>query len=85
LKLRELVKEYPQYREKAEQCRILEVTSEDFYGGGYQDILTRVPSVLKAEEKLGWKPVTGIDEALRKTLDFYLVEEKDKIAQFLDI
>jgi len=85
VKLRELVKDYPLYREKAEQCRILEVTSEDFYGGGYQDILTRVPSVLKAEEKLGWKPVTGIDEALRKTLDFYLVEEKDKIAQFLDI
>jgi nucleoside-diphosphate-sugar epimerase len=84
-KLKELVKEYPLYRDKAEQCTIMEVTSEDFYGSGYQDILTRVPSIGKAEEKLGWRPVTGIDEALRKTLDFYLVEEKDKIAQFLNI
>ncbi len=31
------------------------VTSEDFYGSGYQDILTRVPSIRKAEEMLGWK------------------------------
>jgi len=82
-KLRDLVKEYPRYRERAETCRIVEVTSEDFYGKGYQDIVTRVPSIAKAAERLGWVPATGIDEALKKTLDFYLIEEGEKIERFV--
>lgn len=81
-KLRELMKNYPLYRERTEQSRIVEVSSEEFYGSGYQDILTRVPSIKKAEERLGWKPRTGIDEALRHTLDFYLIEN-DNTAQVL--
>ncbi len=81
VKLIELVGEYPHFRDKAEKCRLVEVTSGEFYGSGYQDILTRVPSVRAAKEKLGWEPITAIDDALRKTLDFYLVEEKDKIVQ----
>jgi len=84
-KLRELVKEYPQYRDRAEKCRIVEVTSEEFYGSGYQDIVTRVPSIRNAAEKLDWKPVTDIDEALKKTLDFYLVDEGEKIEQFVSL
>ncbi len=81
--LRDLVKEYPEYRERAENCRIVEVSSDTFYGKGYQDMLTRVPSVANAEKRLGWKPVTAITDALRKTLEFYLVEEKEKIASLL--
>ena len=83
IKLRDMVKEYPDYRDRAENCRIVEVTSDTFYGKGYQDMLTRVPSVRNAEERLGWKPKTGIDDALRKTLEFYLVEEKEKIEHLL--
>jgi nucleoside-diphosphate-sugar epimerase len=82
-KLIALVKEYPAYRDKAESCKIIEVTSDAYYGKGYQDMLTRVPSVKNAEKRLGWKPVTGIDEALRKTLDFYLIEEREKIEHLL--
>lgn len=82
-KLRELVKEYPPYRMRAESCRILDVSSEEFYGGGYQDIVTRVPSIRNAWERLGWKPVTPIDEALKKTLDFYLIDEGEKIERFI--
>jgi len=82
-KLIALVREYPAYREKADACRIIEVTSDAYYGKGYQDMLTRVPSVKNAEQRLGWKPVTGIDEALHKTLDFYLVEEREKIEHLL--
>lgn len=82
-KLRDLIATYPAYKEKAEKCRIEEITSDQFYGKGYQDMLTRVPSVRRAKEKLGWEPVTGIDEALKKTLDFYLVEEKEKIEHLL--
>ncbi len=82
-KLRALVMEYPAYREKAEKCQIVEVSSGDFYGKGYQDMLTRVPSVKNAKKCLGWEPVTTIDDALRKTLEFYLVEERQKIEHLL--
>jgi nucleoside-diphosphate-sugar epimerase len=83
LKLREMVKQYPDYAEKAENCVIAETTSDIFYGKGYQDMLTRVPSVLNAKKKLGWEPTTGIDEALKHTLDFYLIEQREKIEHLL--
>jgi len=82
-KLLALVKEYPAYRQRAEECQVVETTSDSYYGKGYQDMLTRVPSIRNAGERLGWKPQTGIDEALRKTLDFYLIEEKEKIEHLL--
>jgi nucleoside-diphosphate-sugar epimerase len=82
-KLIALVREYPDYKERADNCKIIEVTSGDFYGKGYQDMLTRVPSVKNAKERLGWEPTTTIDDALKKTLDFYLVEEKEKIEHLL--
>jgi len=84
-RLRDLVKEYPHYRSRAESCRILDVTSEEFYGSGYQDIVTRVPSIKNAAQRLGWAPMTGIDEALKKTLDYYLVHEGEKIEQFISL
>jgi nucleoside-diphosphate-sugar epimerase len=83
LKLRDMVKEYPGYAEKADKCVIAETTADQFYGKGYQDMLTRVPSVQNAKNKLGWEPKTGIDEALRKTLDFYLIEQREKIEHLL--
>jgi len=82
-KLRDMVAEFPLYREKAEKCVIEEISSDTFYGKGYQDMLTRVPSVRRAKECLGWEPVTTVDEALRKTLEFYLVDEREKLSEFL--
>ncbi len=83
LKLIEMVKQYPDYREKAENCQIIEVTSGEFYGKGYQDMLTRVPSVKNAKERLGWEPTTTVEEALKHTLDFYLIEDREKIQHLL--
>jgi nucleoside-diphosphate-sugar epimerase len=83
LKLRDMVQQYPDYAEKAANCVIAETTSDAFYGKGYQDMLTRVPSVQNAKKKLGWEPKTGIDEALKQTLDFYLIEQREKIEHLL--
>ncbi len=82
-KLLSLVKEYPAYRERAEACKLIEVSSGTFYGKGYQDMLTRVPSIKNAKKCLDWEPTTSIDDALRKTLDFYLIEEREKIEHLL--
>jgi len=57
---------------------IIEVSSNEYYGEGYQDISTRKPSIKKAQELLGWEPVVDLDSALEKTLEFFIEESKVK-------
>jgi nucleoside-diphosphate-sugar epimerase len=67
-----MVKTYPQYAPLAEKTKLITVNSNDYYGKGYQDVLTRVPSIKNAEQYLGWRPTTDLKTALRKTLDYHL-------------
>jgi nucleoside-diphosphate-sugar epimerase len=71
-RLIETVAAHPEFGEKARRTPIVNVSSGDYYGEGYQDILTRVPSIRRAREILGWEPKVSLDEALRLTVDFYL-------------
>ncbi len=79
LSIRELAHElvaavagYPKFAALAQRAEIVTVTSEEYYGAGYQDVTARVPSIAKAERLLGWRPTTDFRTGLRKTLDFYL-------------
>jgi len=67
-----LVRTYPAYASLADQTKLVTVSSKDYYGKGYQDVLTRVPSIRNAEQYLGWKPTTDLKTALLKTLDYHL-------------
>jgi nucleoside-diphosphate-sugar epimerase len=67
-----LIRSYPAYASMADAVRIVTVPSGDYYGAGYQDIQSRVPSIRNAEQYLGWKPLTDLTTALRKTLDYHL-------------
>ena len=75
-----LIKTYPKYAALAENTKIVAVSSGDYYGKGYQDILTRVPSIKNAEKYLGWKPTTDFKTALRKTLDYHLGRPSQELA-----
>jgi nucleoside-diphosphate-sugar epimerase len=77
----ELIKTYPKYAKLAENVKIVTVTSADYYGEGYQDIQTRVPSVRNAEKYLGWKPTTDLKTALRKTLDYHLGRPSSELSE----
>jgi nucleoside-diphosphate-sugar epimerase len=68
-KLIHIIGTYPGCAERVEQVKLVTVESGDYYGQGYQDIMTRVPSIKNAEQHLGWKPRTDLETALRKTLD----------------
>src|ERR1019366_7578011 len=63
----------------AKKTRIVKVSSRKYYGEGYQDITTRVPSVAKAKRLLGWTPKTDFSTGLKKTLDFYLKGRKPPV------
>ncbi len=76
-KLLAAVKSYPEYKTVASKARIVSVESKDYYGKGYQDIMTRTPSIQRAKDKLGWTPKTSFDKAIRLTLDFYLKGRKE--------
>jgi nucleoside-diphosphate-sugar epimerase len=67
-----LIKTYPKYSSLADNVKLVTVKSGEYYGEGYQDILTRVPSIKNAEKYLGWKPTADLKTALRKTLDYHL-------------
>jgi nucleoside-diphosphate-sugar epimerase len=71
-KLIAAVAAYPAYAAKARATEVIEVSSKEYYGEGYQDIMTRVPSIAKARRVLGWEPSVGMDEAIRRTVAFYL-------------
>ena len=72
-KLRDLYQNHPEC--SGRPCsEIIEVEHEKYYGEGYQDILNRRPSIEKAKTLLDWEPKTGLDQALRDTLDYFLKE-----------
>ena len=67
----ELAKAYPEYRESASRVKVLEVTSADYYGKGYQDVQNRVPRIDNTMAELGWAPKVAMKDALRHIFDAY--------------
>lgn len=67
----ELALTYPEYREQAKQVRMVETTSEDYYGKGYQDVQNRMPKIDNTCRDLGWHPKVSMREALVKIFDAY--------------
>ncbi len=63
---------YPKYSDKAKAVKLIDIDGKTYFGEGYQDVSLRVPAIRHANQQLGWKPAVGIEEGLKKTLDFYL-------------
>ena len=66
--------EFPQLEERAKATTIEAVTSQKYFGEGYQDIQARVPAIAAAKERLGWAPTTDLDTAIRKTISYYVAQ-----------
>lgn len=74
--LLEMIKEnYPAYAKKADAVQLITADAQSYYGVGYQDVQLRVPSIKRAEKQLQWHPKVGLEEGLKRTLDFYLKTE----------
>jgi nucleoside-diphosphate-sugar epimerase len=68
----EILREFPGFEDLERRIRIEEVSSGDYYGEGYQDILTRVPDIENARKYLGWEPRVDLRESLRRTIAYYV-------------
>ena len=62
---------YPEYESQARNVNIVEVTSADYYGKGYQDIKSRVPFIDNTREELDWAPLVDVNTALGKIMETY--------------
>lgn len=69
-------KEYPEYREQAEQTRVVSVPAQEYFGTGYQDIQTRVPSIEAVRTRLGWVPKHNLRSAIKLTLDYHIAHRE---------
>jgi nucleoside-diphosphate-sugar epimerase len=67
----DLAKTYPEYKRNAAKVKLLEVTSGEYYGKGYQDVQNRVPSIASTMKELGWKPKVDMKAALKHIFDAY--------------
>ena len=66
---------YPEYREHAENAKVVVVPSAKYFGKYYQDIQKRVPSIANARKHLGWKPKVDLKTAIKRTLDYHLAHK----------
>jgi nucleoside-diphosphate-sugar epimerase len=67
----ELAKSYPEYRDSAAKVKLVEVTSGEYYGKGYQDVQNRVPAIANTMKDLGWAPTVDMKTALKHIFDAY--------------
>jgi nucleoside-diphosphate-sugar epimerase len=67
----ELAKSYPEYRDNAAKVKLVEVTSGEYYGKGYQDVQNRVPKIDNTMSELGWAPTVDMPTALKRIFDAY--------------
>jgi nucleoside-diphosphate-sugar epimerase len=70
-------KDHPFRKERGiPEGRMVETSSGEFYGKGYQDVMRRTPSIKRMQETFGFQPKVSMKESLRKAIDFFVEEHK---------
>ena len=69
--LLEMAKNYPEYAAGLARVQVVETSSGEYYGAGYQDVQNRVPKIENTRRILEWSPVVGMEEALKGIFDYY--------------
>lgn len=71
-----MAREYPEYAAALDRVRLVETTSGEYYGQGYQDVTNRMPSISNTQRDLNWAPQVLMHDALRGIFDYY----RDQVA-----
>jgi len=67
----DLARQYPEYAENVAKVKVLETTSGEYYGKGYQDTQHRVPKITNTMADLDWAPKVTFEDALRSIFEAY--------------
>ncbi|GGP18730.1 bifunctional UDP-4-keto-pentose/UDP-xylose synthase [Silvimonas iriomotensis] len=67
----DLAKQYPEYADGVAKVQVVETTSGEYYGKGYQDVQNRVPKIDNTKTDLNWAPKTSMADALKGIFDAY--------------
>ena len=67
----DLAMTYPEYKDGAAKVKMVDTTSMNYYGKGYQDVQNRVPKIENTMQELGWKPQVTMQDALKHIFDAY--------------
>jgi nucleoside-diphosphate-sugar epimerase len=72
-----LAKQRPEYRDHAARVQLLETSSGNYYGAGYQDVERRVPAIANTTRDLDWSPRVTMQQALDRLFDHYKGQLED--------
>ena len=67
----DLARQYPEYADSVAKVKVLETTSGEYYGKGYQDTQHRVPKITNTMADLDWAPKVTFEAALRSIFEAY--------------
>ena len=70
---------FPGYENIRSQITITTAKGEEYYGKGYQDLVTRVPKIDNAKNILGWSPTTDMRTAIYKTIAYYQAQRPENL------
>ena len=70
---------FPGYEDIRSQITITTAKGEEYYGQGYQDLVTRVPKIDNARNILGWTPTTDMRKAIYKTIAYYQAQRPENL------
>ena len=71
-----LAAQYPVFAQGAKKTQIVTISSDEYYGKGYQDVQHRVPKIDNTMDELNWKPTINLDGALTRIFDAYAKQLK---------
>ncbi len=65
------IQKYPYTLQTPHMPSIEDISSEQYFGTGYDDTQLRVPSITRAKQQLDWSPKVMLQDALDKTVEYY--------------
>ena len=76
----EVLAGFPGWEHLRETHPFEEVSATEFYGASYQDMADRVPDIDQARTWLGWEPRVSLQEAIRRTVAYYVGTPRPALA-----